>query len=136
MNKNIKKIVAAIAFFAVFIAAFWGIHTAFSPKTEQGTKAFSLIVTDDGGKKTEYDYASDAEFVGEALKEMEKDSGFTMEGEDSEYGFFISGINGIVADYDKDGAYWAFYINGEYAALGIDKQPLTDGDQIELRYEK
>ncbi len=29
-------------------------------------------------------------------------------------------VNGMTADYDKDGVYWAFYINGVYAMTGID----------------
>ena len=39
-------------------------------------------------------------------------------GEDSQYGLYVKTVNGITADYDTDGSYWAFYIDGEYAQTG------------------
>lgn len=36
-------------------------------------------------------------------------------GEDSSYGLYVKTVNGTTLDYDTDGMYWAFYINGEYA---------------------
>ena len=41
-------------------------------------------------------------------------------GEDGEWGLYVKTINGITADYDTDGSYWAFYIDGEYAMTGVD----------------
>ena len=29
--------------------------------------------------------------------------------------------------YDKDGKYWAFYIDGEYAPTGVDKTEIKNG---------
>ena len=45
-------------------------------------------------------------------------------------------VNGMTADYDKDGVYWAFYINGEYAMTGVDATNITDGAQYAFRMEK
>ena len=46
-------------------------------------------------------------------------------------------VNGLEADYNKDGAYWALYMNGEYAQNGIDtRQPVRNKDEITLSYEK
>lgn len=45
-------------------------------------------------------------------------------------------VNGMTADYDKDGVYWAFYIDGEYAMTGIDATNITDGAQYAFRMEK
>ena len=50
-----------------------------------------------------------------------------VDGEDSEFGLYIKTVNGITLDYDKDGKYWAFYINGEYAMTGVDATPIEDG---------
>jgi hypothetical protein len=38
---------------------------------------------------------------------------------------YIDSVNGIVADWDKEQTYWAFYINGEYATTGIGDTPIT-----------
>lgn len=45
-------------------------------------------------------------------------------------------VNGMTADYDKDGVYWAFYIDGEYAMTGVDATNVTDGAQYAFRMEK
>jgi len=45
-------------------------------------------------------------------------------------------FNGMTADYDKDGVYWAFYIDGEYAMTGVDATNITDGAQYAFRMEK
>lgn len=45
-------------------------------------------------------------------------------------------VNGMTADYDKDGVYWAFYIDGEYAMIGVDATNITDGAQYAFRMEK
>ena len=39
----------------------------------------------------------------------------------------VKAVNGIAADYDADGCYWALYIDGSYAATGVDTTPVTDG---------
>ena len=45
-------------------------------------------------------------------------------------------VNGITADYDADGVYWAFYINGEYAQTGVDTTPIVEGEEYSFRIEK
>ena len=45
-------------------------------------------------------------------------------------------VNGMTADYDKDGVYWAFYIDGEYAMTVVDATNITDGAQYAFRMEK
>lgn len=42
----------------------------------------------------------------------------------------------MTADYDKDGVYWAFYIDGEYAMTGVDATNITDGARYAFRMEK
>ena len=46
-------------------------------------------------------------------------------GEDSEYGLYVMTVNGGSVDYDKDGKYWAFYVDGEYAATGVDSTEMS-----------
>ena len=55
-----------------------------------------------------------------------------VEGEDGAYGLFIKKVNGIVADYDVDGAYWAMYKDGEYLTKGANETEIVSGDHFEL----
>ena len=50
---------------------------------------------------------TDKDTVGAALLEHD-----LIAGEESQYGLYVKTVNGMTADYDVDGSYWAFYING------------------------
>ena len=45
-------------------------------------------------------------------------------------------VNGITADYNVDGTYWAFYIDGEYAMTGVDVTDITAGSAYAMKVEK
>ena len=74
----------------------------------EGRVKFNLTVADKDGNETLFEIHTDKETVGEALTELG-----LIDGEDGAYGLYVKTVNGISADYDKDGVYWAFYINGE-----------------------
>lgn len=95
-----------------------------------GTKNFTFEVVDREGKSTEFKLSSDKATVGEALL----DEGL-IEGNESEYGLYVTKVNGIEAIYEKDGTYWSFYINGEYAMTGVDTTELTDGATYSMKVE-
>lgn len=84
------------------------------------TFMFEVITAD---KETTYFQISTNETtVGAALLNLE-----LIAGDDSEYGLYVKTVNGVTADYDTDGTYWAFYINGEYAMTGVDSTEIVDG---------
>lgn len=97
----------------------------------EGQTSFSFSVTDADGNETAFIVNTDKSVVGEALI----DNGL-IEGEDSQYGLFVKKVNGITADFDVDGTYWAFYINGEYAMTGVDATEITEGDTYSFKVEK
>ena len=59
-----------------------------------------------------------------------------ISGDMGDYGLYIKKVNGISADYDIDKAYWAFYIDGDYALTGVDATTITEGAIYELVYTK
>ncbi len=130
-----KKIIIGAVILIVLLAAFAVIYAVFGPKAAQGSKEYILKVVDDNGETTEYTGHTDAEYLRGALEELEKADDLTIEGEESDYGLFIDTVNGVTADYSKDKAYWALYVNGEYGNYGVDSQPVTDGDTYSLVYE-
>ena len=104
-TKNTKKIVLGVVLFAVVIAVLFGCWKVFGAKTTQGAKSYTLTVQDDKGDKKVYEGHTDAEYVRGALEELEKTEDFTLEGSESDYGLYIEKVNGLEADYNKDGAY-------------------------------
>ena len=74
---------------------------------------------------------TDEKYLGDALVGHE-----LIDGEEGQYGLYVKSVNGIVADYDVDQSYWAFYKNGEYMMTGIDTTEIADGEHYELVYTK
>lgn len=97
----------------------------------EGSMCFTFTVVDSSGSATQFEVHTDKEMVGEALLELG-----LIDGEEGQYGLFVKTVNGITADYDKDGMYWAFYVNGEYAVSGVDVTPVTEGDRYAFKVER
>ena len=74
---------------------------------------------------------TDKEMLGDALMEHG-----LVEGEMGAYGLYVKKVNGILAEYETTGTYWAFYINGEYGLTGVDKTDITDGATYMFKVEK
>ena len=97
----------------------------------QGKTAFTMEVTQLDGTTVTFTVNTDKETVGEALLELG-----IVAGDDTEYGLYVKTVNGVTLDYDTDGAYWAFYINGEYAMTGVDATSIEAGASYTLKAEK
>ena len=96
----------------------------------EGAMEFAFDVTDKDGNVTSFTIHTDAATVGEALVNLG-----LVSGDESEWGLYVKTVNGITADYDVDGTYWAFYINGEYASTGVDATEVEDGATYAFKVE-
>ena len=93
------------------------------PKEPKATgTSFTVVIADLEGKETTFEYTSDKATVGEALI-----AEGLIEGHETEYGLYVDSVNGVALDWDKDGKYWAFYIDGEYAMTGVDATEIAEG---------
>ena len=92
-----------------------------APSDGVGVK-FTVTVTDLDGTITTFQYTSEAKTIGEALV-----AEGLIAGEAGDWGLMVTTVNGITADWATEKAYWAFYIDGEYAETGVDTTELTDG---------
>lgn len=128
MKKNTKKRLA-VGVLLLVMAAFVVIYAATRPETAAGEKQITVAVVHSDGAAVEFTYQTDAEYLGEVLL-----ADGLIEGETDTYGLYIKVVDGERADYDLDGAYWAFYQGEEYAAQGIDQTPIYDGDAFRLVY--
>ncbi len=97
----------------------------------EGKNQFTFKVVDKGGNETVFCINTDKTIVGEALMDLG-----LIEGEEGDFGLYVKKVNGIVADYDVDQTYWAFYVNGEYAMSGVDTTEIENGAEYSFKIEK
>ena len=45
-------------------------------------------------------------------------------------------VNGITLDFDKDGTYWAFYVDGKYGEKGVDQTEINENSVYSFKPEK
>ncbi len=97
----------------------------------EGDTKFDFTVVDKDGKETKFKVSTDKTTVGEALLDLG-----LIEGEDSQYGLYVKTVNGIALDFETDGMYWAFYVNGEYAMSGVDTTEIKPGEVYSFKADK
>ena len=96
----------------------------------EGKTAFTVEVVQLDGTSIKFTVNTDKATVGEALLDLG-----IVAGDTTEYGLYVKTVNGVTLDYDADGAYWAFYINGEYASTGVDATNIEAGATYTLKAE-
>ena len=148
MKKTMKKQLLSLLLCTVLIAAMALLATGCKDQTSvtptdssvtatnvttvgQGSTCFDFSVTDKEGNTTYFTVNTDQTTVGAALLENN-----LIAGEDGDYGLYVKQVNGITADYNVDGTYWAFYVNGEYAVSGVDLTEIKAGESYAFKVEK
>ena len=124
---NFKSIVRKAAALAAVCVLAFGL-TACGAKG----KKITIEVTGPDGTTSSFTGRTDDEFLYDAIGDID---GVTIDGYDSDWGYYITTVNGIEANYDTDGAYWSLYVNGEYGQNGVSTQPVTEGDVYGFVYE-
>lgn len=122
MTKKQKiTLVAVFAAIVVIAAVVAGILNY--RETQEGMKEFQIEVVSDRDSYSEViDCKSDAEYLGEFLRTFEG-----CEWQDSDYGIYITGFNGMQEDIDNQ-YWWCITVNGEMSMTGADEIPLQEGD--------
>lgn len=96
----------------------------------EGETSFYFNVTDTDGNVTKFKILTDEETVGDALLNVG-----LISGEEGDYGLYVKVVNGTELDYNRDGKYWAFYVNGEYGMTGVDMTDIENGATYEFKAE-
>lgn len=104
------------------------------PKLQNGTEGAEItievtMVHGDGSSKVFNIDTTEGATFRSALESVN-----LVEGDESEFGLYVKSVDGERADYDKDGAYWGFFQNGQYMMSGIDTTYVKEGDSFEIRY--
>ena len=97
----------------------------------EGATVFYFNVVDKDGKETKFEIHTDKTTVGEALLELG-----LIEGEEGAYGLYVKKVNGITADYNVDGTYWAFYEGDDYGMTGVDLTEIKAGATYAFKVAK
>ncbi len=74
---------------------------------------------------------TDETVVGKALLTHE-----IIAGDEGAYGMYVKTVNGMLADYDVNSAYWAFCQDGEMMMTGVDMTDIENGAHYEMVYSK
>ena len=83
------------------------------------------VVAQDGTSKT-YNIATDADYLADALVE----EGLVDYAADGMY----TTIDGITADWNLDQGWWNISKEGQPLAVGMNQQPIADGEHYEATY--
>ena len=130
MKRNTKIIIACLALLAA-AGVMMGVWLALRPEVSEGVKEITVEAAHSDGSVKSFTYKTSEEYLGAVLL-----SDGLAEGEQGEYGLYITSVDGERAVYEEDGAYWALYRNGEYAVSGADTTPIADGDVLRPEYTR
>ncbi len=131
-SKSVSRLQAALAMICIFVMLFSLCACskgADNSSTSGETVTITVDVVDDKEETETFTISTESENLRGALEQEN-----LIEGEESEYGLMVITVNGLRADYDEDGAYWAFYQDGEYLQTGVDTTEIADGDHYEIVY--
>ena len=123
MNRKTGILAVALVILCVAAGLLFQIN---KPETVTGAKNIDVIVIHADQTENTFSYETDAEYLGEVLLENE-----LAEGDITDYGLFISTVDGETADSSKQ-QWWCITKGGESVTAGADSLPIADGDQFEL----
>ncbi len=118
-------IVSAIVLVALLVGAVF-LWKGCSAKPQTGSKALTFEVVLQDGTSKEYPIRTDAEYLADALVE----EGLVTYAEDGMY----TTIAGVTADWNKDQGWWNIRKDGTALIVGMNEQPIADGEHYEAIY--
>ena len=95
----------------------------------EGEKTITFLAVDQNNEAAMFKIHTDAEYLRGALEPHGLISGY-----ESRYGLTVETVNGVKADFNNGGAYWAIYDGDTYANYGVDSLPIVDGGCYSLVY--
>lgn len=124
--KNKKAMILCAIVLVVLLACAALLYLSTHPETHAGSKTVTFQIVYKDGTSESFDLKTDAEFLADALVE----AGLVAYSED---GMYIT-INGVTADWNDDQSWWNICKNGEALMVGMNDQPIADGEIYEAVY--
>lgn len=130
-GKNNQKILIIAGICLVVLAIiFVAIYGVFMPRGQAGGKTIGLTVVFSQDNQKEYKIHTDAENLGDALKEEK-----LVDGTQGEYGLYIETVDGVTADASNQ-EWWCITKGCETLNTSADLTPIADGEHYELTLSK
>lgn len=126
-----KKIVLAVLALVLVIGVMAGVYLTTRPQSVEGSKRVTIQIIHKDGTEKNLEFGTDHAYLADLLLEKELVTGYASE----EFGFTIESVDGVIADWNVDGAYWALYEGEEYATTSAAGIVLVDGGVYKLVYE-
>lgn len=126
MDNKKKVTIIAVGILALAAIIFGAVALMRSGRVQVGAKEITVVVVEGGETVATHVEHTDAEYLGELLL----DSGIAK-GETSDYGLFITEVDGIAADSSAE-EWWCITKGNEDVFTGADTTPIADGETYEL----
>ena len=123
-QKILISIGAALLVVAAVVAML--LWKGFSADPVEGSKVIVFEVVQKDGSSEEFDIATYAEYLADALVE----EGLVEYAADGLY----TTIDGITADWSVDESWWCISKDGVSLNVGMNQQPIADGEHYEATY--
>ena len=124
-KKNRKILIGIVALIAAAVAMF-AIYKFAMPQGQEGSKNITVTVVHGDKTEKDFEYSTDEEYLAPVLT-----GDGLVEGEDGEYGLFITTVDGETAD-DAQEEWWCITKDGEMTTTSASEQVIEDGDKFEL----
>lgn len=130
MKRKFTRILSLILVALIAVTALSGCNGSSAPPGHEGegetigtgATSFRFEVIDEEGNTRAWNVYTDETSVGAALLGVGLIAGI-----DSDFGLMVTHVNDIRADFMEDGAFWAFYVDGEFAMAGVDETDIEAG---------
>ena len=124
-SSNKKVIIGAAALVLVCVALLL-VYKNFMPKGTEGAKTITVKVVHGDSSEKDYEYKTDEAYLGAVIQDNK-----LVEGEEGEFGLFMTSVDGEKADESKQ-QWWCLTKGGEQVNTSADQTPIEDGDIFEL----
>ena len=121
-----KKALVGVVVLVVVCLLAAVVYQTTRPEPAAGEKEITVVVVHGDGTEAEFQYQTDAEYLGQVLT----DNGL-VGGTESAYGLFITTVDGETADEGLQ-QWWCITRDWEMLSTGADQTPIADGEQYEL----
>lgn len=127
MSKNKKAGIIALAILVLLVAGCYTAYRYLTPKATAGDKTIAISIDHLNGEDKTLTINTDADYLRGVLEQEA-----LVEGTDSDFGLFITAIDGEAADESKQ-QWWGYTKSGEYVETGVDQTVIEDGDSFEFK---
>ena len=124
-SSNKKVIIGAAALVLVCVALLL-VYKNFMTKGTEGAKTITVKVVHGDSSEKDYEYKTDEAYLGAVIQDNK-----LVEGEEGEFGLFMTSVDGEKADESKQ-QWWCLTKGGEQVNTSADQTPIEDGDIFEL----